>query len=66
MTTLQNFVDKFGLGISKDELIINAYHQLKADGYKVCILNSKYIIINGKSYRLIKSRKENRWIVKEF
>lgn len=66
MTALQNFVNNFGLGISKENLIKKAYGQLTADGHDCCILNGKYIIIDGKEYQLIKSRKEDRWIAKEF
>lgn len=66
MTTLQNFVNNFGLGISKEKLVEKAYRQLTVDGHDCCILNEKYLIIDGKEYQLIKSKKENRWIAKEF
>ena len=66
MTALQNFVDQFGFGISKEKLIEKAYFQLTADGHDCVILNTKYIIVDGEELQLIKSRKEDRWIVKEF
>lgn len=66
MTALQNFVNNFGLGISKEKLVEKAYRQLSVDGHDCCILNGKYLIIDGKEYQLIKSKKENRWIAKEF
>ena len=66
MKALQNFVDQFGLGISKEKLVNKAYYAMEALGYNVCILNEKYLVINGINYQFIKSRKEARWIVKAF
>lgn len=66
MNELQKFVDGFGLGISKEKLIVKAYRFLEAAGFDCCILNDKYIIIDGVSFQLIKSRKADRWIAKEF
>ena len=66
MATLQNFVNNFGLGISKEQLISKAYRQLTTDGHDCCIINDRYIRIDGKEYQLIKSHKEDRWIVKAF
>lgn len=66
MTALQNFVDGYGFGISKEKLIIKAYRQLSADGHNCYIINDKYIGIDGEEFQLIKSRKEDRWIVKKF
>ena len=66
MNALQNFVDKYGLWISKEELIEKAYRQLSVDGHKCYIINDKYINVDGQDFQLIKSRKKDRWIVKEF
>ena len=66
MRELQDFVNGYGLGISKEKLIVKAYRQLSADGHDCYILNDRYIGIDGKEYQLIKSRKEDRWIAKEF
>ena len=66
MTELQNFVNGFGFGISKEKLIEKAYRQLSADGHDCYILNGRYIGIDGKEYQLIKSRKHDAWIAKEF
>jgi len=65
MKALQNFVSQFGLGISKEQLVRKAYFHMVANGYDACILNEKYIIIDGEEYQLIKSRK-NGWTVKAF
>lgn len=66
MLALQNFVNNFGFGISKENLITKAYRQLSADGHDCYIINGKYISVDGEEFQLIKSRKEDRWIVKEF
>lgn len=66
MKALQNFVDNFGLGISKENLITKAYRQLSANGHDCYIINGKYINVDGEDLQLIKSRKEDRWIVKGF
>ena len=66
MKELQNFVNGYGLGISKEKLIEKAYFQLTADGHDCYTINDRYISIDGKDYQLIKSRKEDRWVVKEF
>ena len=66
MNALQNFVNGFGFGISKEELIHKAYRQLTADGHACFIINEKYINVDGEDLQLIKSRKENRWIAKAF
>ena len=64
MKALQNFVNQFGLGISKEQLITKAYYSLSRE-HECYIINDRYINIDGVEYQVIKSRKENRWIVKE-
>lgn len=66
MTALQNFIDNYGFGISKEKLIEKAYRQLSVDGHDCYIINDRYIGIDGKEYQIIKSRKQNGWIAKEF
>ena len=39
---------------------------MKADGHKVCIVNDRYLELDGKTYFFSKSRKHGRWIAKEF
>ena len=65
MTDLQNFVNGFGLGISKEELASEAYNAMEALGHKVVILNSKYLIVDEIEYQFTKSSKQGAWIVKE-
>lgn len=65
MKTLQEFVSKYGLGISKEELVSEAYYALRASGHGVYIINDKYLGINDREFQLIKSKKDGKWIVKE-
>lgn len=66
MTELQNFVNGYGLGISKEQLITKAYRHMSVAGRDCFIINDRYLSIDGSEYQLIKSRKEDRWIVKEY
>lgn len=61
---LQEFVNRYGFGISKKELRDKAYRFMACEGYDVLALNEIYLIVNGTSYQFIKSRKNNRWMVK--
>lgn len=64
MTELQNFVDNFGFGISRENLVSKAYFQMKALGFDVCIVNSRYLEVNGTTYLFSKSRKAGGWVIK--
>lgn len=64
MKALQNFVDQFGTGISVKKLCEKAYWQMEAEGHDVCLLNERYIIVDGVGYRFSKCK--GNWIVKEF
>ena len=66
MKALQDFVNGYGFGISKEKLIVKAYRQLSADGHDCYILNDRYIGVDGEEFQLIKSRKHDAWIVKPF
>lgn len=63
---LQKFVNGYGLGISKEKLIGIMYHAFSVETKDTYIINDRYLHIDGIEYQLIKSKKENRWLVKEF
>lgn len=68
MTTIekiQNFIDDWGLGLSVKDLAEKAYRFMEAEGHDSYVLNERYIGVDDVEYRFIKSRKENRWVVKE-
>lgn len=60
MLELQNFVDNYGFGISVKELASRAYHHMAAAGHKVCIVNDRYLMVDGSTYLFSKSRKAGR------
>jgi hypothetical protein len=64
MERLQEIINGYGFGISKKNLIEKAYRILDAEGHHVYIINDLYIGIDGAEYKIIKSRKEDRWIAK--
>lgn len=66
MTELQNYIDGYGFGISVKELASKAYRHMEALGHEVCIINDRYLGVDGKTYLFSKSRKHGRWIAKAF
>ena len=66
MKELQTYIEGFGFGISVKELASKAYRHLRSMGHNTCIVNDRYIEVDGSTYYLSKSRKHNRWIAKEF
>lgn len=63
---IQNEADKYGFGISVEKLVVDIYRQLEAQGADICLLNDRYLIAEGRSFQLLKTRKQGRWTVREF
>lgn len=66
MTELQNYIEGYGFGISVNELAHKAYRHMASNGHKVCIVNDRYLDVDGTTYLFSKSRKNGRWIAKAF
>lgn len=49
MTELQNYIDGYGFGISVKELASKAYRHMEALGHEVCIINDRYLGVDGKT-----------------
>jgi hypothetical protein len=64
MTDLQNFLDLFGFGISVKELVSKAYFAMAVKGHKVCIVNDRYLEVDGTTYLFSKSVKYGGWKAK--
>ena len=64
MKELQSFVDNFGFGISVRDLAGKAYHYMRAQGHTTCIINDRYLEVDGVTYLFSKSRKAGGWIIK--
>ena len=63
---IQAIVNKFGLGISVQALADEVYNKLALAGENPCILNDRYIEVNGAKFQLVKAKAKGQWIVKEF
>ena len=50
MTELQNFLDGYGFGISVKELAHRAYRHMESKGHKVCMVNERYLEVDGTTY----------------
>lgn len=65
MERLQEIVNEYGFGITKEKLIEKAYRILEAEGHEVYILNGIYIGIDGYEYQVVKSVRNGFWTVKK-
>lgn len=64
MTELQKYVENYGFGISVRELASKAYRYMECNGHDVCIINDRYLEVDGVAFLFSKSKKHGRWIVK--
>ena len=64
MDMIQNFVDQWGIGMSVEKLADKVYWFAAAQGCDAHAINTRYVSVNGESFRFIKSKKQGRWIVK--
>ena len=62
---LQDFLNTFGFGISVQELAQRAYRKMDSQRHKACIVNSRYLEVDGTTFLLSKSKKQGGWIAKE-
>ena len=64
---LQNYVSDLGIGISVEKLVKNVYKFLSMvrgsdDG--ICIVNDRYLEIDGTTFQFIKRKSAEAWVVK--
>jgi hypothetical protein len=58
--------NKWNLRNKPEFIQSKVYWDLKTQGYNVCCLNERYIMMDGRSFQFRRNRKENRWTVREF
>jgi len=63
---IQAIVNNFGLGISVQNLADEVYGKLALAGENPCIVNERYIEVNGEMFKFAKSKAKSQWIVKQF
>ena len=56
MTELQNFIDGYGFGISVQKLAEKAYRHMESKGHKVCMVNERYLEVDGTTYLFSQAR----------
>ena len=61
---VQNFVNGFGTGCSKEKMIANVYRFLEHRNIDCCILNDKYLEFDNYLVELIRKRSIGIWVVK--
>jgi hypothetical protein len=66
MTELQSFLDGYGFGISVEKLADKAYTHMALKGHQVCLVNERYLEVDGTTYLFSKSKKHGRGIAKAF
>lgn len=63
---VEEIICKYGFGISVEKLADRVYVELASQGFSPCIMNERYIMVEGATYQLIKSRAKGQWTVKNF
>ncbi len=61
---VQGFVNGFGTGCSKEEMIVKVYRFLCGKDIDCCILNDKYLEFDGFIVELIRKRSAGVWVAK--
>lgn len=61
---IQNYLNGFGAGISKEKIVSKVYWFLNFHGINSCILNDKYIEIENHVFEFIRKRSTDSWLVK--
>ena len=66
MNAIYEEANKYGFGMSVEEMASKIYLALIAEGYDACIVNDRYISCNGCNNQLLKTRSKGCWTVKAF
>lgn len=66
MNAIYEEANKYGFGMSVEEMATKIYGAMNTNGYDACIVNDRYISCNGLNYHLIKTRSKGFWTVKAF
>lgn len=65
LNSIQNVVNATRYDKNKERFVSNLYWNLKAAGFDVCILNDKYLIIDGIDFQFINSKKNYTYTAKQ-
>lgn len=62
---LQEMVAGYGFGLKVEDLVRRMYWSLVAEGLRPCIVNDRYIEVEGVYYQFKKTRSKGHWTVVE-
>lgn len=62
---IQEMVNAYGFGISVEKLVSELYWKLTIEGADACIVNGRYLEVDGVNYQLKKTRSKGHWTVVE-
>ena len=63
---LQQHLEPHHIREKVERVVKRVYWSLRDAGYNTCILNDRYLVVDGKSYQLRRNRQINSWTAKEF
>lgn len=63
---LQALVMGYGFGLSARDIASEVYWALEGQGFDPCIVNDRYIEIDGVTYQFRKTRSKGHWTVVSF
>jgi hypothetical protein len=64
---LQKYVSNLGIGISVEQLVKNIYKFLsmvRGSDNGICIVNDRYLEIDGTTFQFIRKKSTEAWVVK--
>ena len=65
LSKIQSIINKYGFAVSTKSIASEVYWELKALGFSPCIVNDRYIEVDGVMYQLLKTRAKGHWTAKE-
>lgn len=63
---IENIIRNFGFGMSTEELASHVYVELSSLGYAPCLVNDRYVEVEGQAFQLRKTRSKGHWTAREF
>ena len=63
LNKLQEMANEYGFGLSVQNMVSDVYSELKCQGFDPCIVNDRYIEVEGVAYQFRKTRSKGHWTV---
>ena len=62
---IQGIINGYGFGITVQDLASELYWQLESEGFEPCIVNDRYLDVDGVTYQIRKTRSKGHWTAVE-